>query len=105
MSTPHSGRRAGIQQAFISLPETYFDFDFLKKLSVAKETGFLKMSVVDSAKNLIKSLRNDKENNFVYEQKLYKISKDDPVRVGRYYPKRGGACYQNMGRGDLGAFS
>jgi len=85
MSTPHSGRRASIQQAFISLTETYFYFDFVKKLSVAKETRFLKKYVVDSAKNLIKSLRNDKPNNFFYEQKLYKISKDVSVRVGRYY--------------------
>ena len=99
MSTPHSDRRACIQQSFISLPETYIDFDFLKKLSVAKETGFLKKSVVDSAKNLIKSLRNVKENNCVYEQTLYKINKDDSVRVGRYYPKRGGACCHNMGAG------
>ena len=64
---------------------------------MAKETRFLKKYVVDYAKNLIKSLRNGKENNFVYEERLYKISKDDSVRVVRYYPKSGGACYQNMG--------
>jgi hypothetical protein len=71
---------------------------------MAKEAGFLENYVVDSAKNLIKSLRNDKGNNFVYEHKLYKISNDDSVRAGRYYPKRGGACYQNMGEGSC-AFS
>ncbi len=51
MSTTHYGRRAGIQHAFIRLPKTYFDFDFLKKLSMAKDTRFLKNYFIDFAKN------------------------------------------------------
>jgi hypothetical protein len=82
------------------MTETYFDYDFLVNLTLAKSCGnTLDDSQVRSAKNLVKSLaKGSNENTFVYEQKLYKITKDDSERVGRYYPKRGGLNYQNMGR-------